>query len=291
VSLSRGPAGAAARIDRAFLRLSSGQIHYRTAGAGLDPSGASGRVPLYMAHAGPGSSRGLSAMIGELGRDRWVLAPDMPGNGDSDPPATARTSLAYYVQCAVGTLDALGIAQVDFYGQHTGAHIGCELALAHPSRVRRLVLDGLALFDPALTAQMAAHYAPPIDPDDHGGHLSQVWTFVRDLSLHFPHFLRDPAHRLVRSPVPPPLVRHELAADVFRSLATYHLAYHAVFAHSPRERLPQLAHPTLVLGALEDPLSDYAAAVAEIIPGARLEMVSREQRHRPVAEFLDATLD
>jgi pimeloyl-ACP methyl ester carboxylesterase len=269
-------------IDRHFVRTASGRLaHHRAAG-----SACPGEPPLLLAHAGPGSSAGLVPLIAQLATTCRVIAPDMPGNGDSEPLATAAPTLADYVDHLVELLDALDIAQVDFCGQHTGAHIGCELALRHPGRVRRLMLDGIALFEPALLADMQARYAPPLVPDDHGGHLAWAWQFVGDLFLHFPYYLRDPAHRLAHSPVPPAAARQALVTDILKAWPSWHLAYGAVYAHPTAERLALLRHPTLLMAAEGDPLAVYLDAAAALVPGARKTRVPRSDRARAILAFI-----
>ncbi len=151
------------RPQRAFIETPFGRVHYRSASP-ANPG--SGRTPLYMAHAGPGCSRGLESLIADLGSTRDVVAPDMLGNGDSDPRSVASTDIAYYAENVVQILDALGLETVDVYG---GAQIAIELAIAHPGRVRRLVLDGAPLFLDALRADLFANYAPAISIDEYGG--------------------------------------------------------------------------------------------------------------------------
>lgn len=269
-------------VDRHFLRLADDRLlHYRAAGA-VNPD----EPPLILAHAGPGSSLGLVPLIKQLAAQRRVIAPDMPGNGDSEPLPMAEPRMVDYVDQMVEMLDLLGIAQVDFCGQHTGAHIGCELALRHPARVRRLMLDGLALFEPALLAQMVADYAPPIKPDEFGGHLAWAWHFVEGLFLHFPYNLRDPAHRLHVSPVPPAAARQALVVDLLKALPSYHIAYQAVYAHPTAERLPLLRHPTLLLAAEGDPLGVYLDAAAALVPGSEKARMAREERAGVMLGFL-----
>jgi pimeloyl-ACP methyl ester carboxylesterase len=271
-------------IDRHFLRLADGRLaHYRAAGEARP-----GELPLLLAHAGPGSSAGLVPLIHELAATRRVLAPDMPGNGDSEPLPMPQPQLADYVDQMVELLDLLGMAQVDFCGQHSGAHIGCELALRHPTRVRRLVLDGLGVFPPALQAQMLAHYAPAVQPDEFGGHLAWAWQFVGEMFVHFPHFLRDSAHRLHHSAMPPAAARHALVVDVLKALPSYHLAYRAVFAHDCAARLPLLGHPTLLMAAQGDPLIDYLDAAAALLPSSAVARVCRQERAAAVLGFLAA---
>jgi pimeloyl-ACP methyl ester carboxylesterase len=121
-------------------------------------------------------------LLPPLARQRFAFAPDMLGNGDSAPPASETVEMQYYVDCAVRIMDTLGIDKVDFYGAHTGAQIGCQLAVTYPQRVRRLVLDGIPLFAEDFRQRLLANYAPKVTPDDHGGHLSWAWNFVRRFS-------------------------------------------------------------------------------------------------------------
>lgn len=290
-------------IDRRFVRIATGLVHMRSVGEllgareSLEESrressnapgwpravgtslaaaahGAEGdtAIPLFIAHSSPGSSLGLVPMLDSLGASRAVLAADRLGSGDSDAHAVAEPGIGDFADDTAALLDALHISRVDFYGQHTGAQIGIELALRHPSRVRRLVLDGVALFPADLLALMKLHYAPPMVPAVHGGHLAWAWNFVRELAIHFPHFMQDPAHRLHDRSVPPPEVLQRMVVDLLKALPTYHLAYRAAFAHPVAERLALVRHETLVMATVGDPLERYLDSAAEIVgqgPGLR----------------------
>lgn len=274
----------APQVNRRFVRLPAGQVHCREAGE----ASAGGHLPLWMAHAGPGGAGTLLPLITDLAHDRYTIAPDLLGNGDSDPPPIPAPDLDFYVETAVNLMDTLGLAQVDFYGQHTGAHLGCELAIRHPSRVRRLILDGIALFPPDLKAQMVAHYAPPLTPDAHGGHLLWAWQFVRELTVHFPHFLRDPAHRLHQSAVMSPAATQALVLELLKSLPTWHLAYQAVFQHPLETRLPLIAVPTLIMCTNTDPLCTYLDAASTLLPTATKRLVATAGRADTIRQFLAA---
>jgi hypothetical protein len=153
--------------------------------------------------------------------------------------------------------------------------------------VRRLVLDGAPLFPPELKADLLARYAPAIQPDEYGGHLAWAWGFVRDLTLHFPYYLTDPAHRLNTSPIPPVEVRQALVVDLLKALPTYHLAYRAAFSHDTAARLSELKVLTLLLGAETDPLVAYLEAAAALAPGARHLRLAREAKAAAIAAFLE----
>jgi pimeloyl-ACP methyl ester carboxylesterase len=272
-----------ARIDRHFVRLAAGQVHYRSAGAARP----GGPPPLYVAHASPGSSLGLVGMAAHIGGDRLVIAPDMLGNGDSDPPDREPSSLDFYVDCAVELLDRLELDRIDFYGCHTGAQIGLELAIRHPDRVRRLVLDGAPLFSEDLKRELLAHYAPRVAPDAFGGQFAWAWNFVRDQMWHFPYFMRDPEHRMLHSLVPPPDALHLGVVDVLKALDTYHLAYRAAFTHEVGVRAPLIRTPTLVMATETDPLGVYVEDLTALIPGAVCARVPRDRRIATVRQFID----
>jgi pimeloyl-ACP methyl ester carboxylesterase len=268
-------------IDRAFLRVAGGLIHYRHTAGG--PS----RVPLILAHGGPGSSLSLLPLISDLGTDRVVAAPDMMGNGASDPPPSVPTTIEFYAEGLIAVMDHLGLDQVDLYGHHTGAQVITELAIAHPDRVRRLALDGVALFDEAERAEFLSLYAPPITPEADGRHLAWVWDFIRQTTQHFPHYKRDDAHRIEGGVVLAPEIVTARAAEVLQVWSTYHLAYHAAFTHKFAERLTRIPAPTLVLEVARDPLARYAAEAARLIPDAHIAAIAAPGRAQALRAFLD----
>ena len=227
-------------------------------------------------------------MIEQLATTRCVFAPDTPGFGDSEPLGLDAPTIADYADAIARFLDRIGLEQIDFYGQHTGAQIGCELALRHPARVRRLALDGLLLIDDTTRYLFLERYAPPVSPDDHGGHLLWAWNFVRELSVHFPHFLRDPEHRLHEAALPSAPVLQSMLLDLLKALPTYHLAYRAAFSHALAARLPLLRHPTLILACQGDPLTRYAQDAHQEVPAAVLVRTTRQGRALALQGFLDS---
>ncbi len=271
------------QIERAFLRTPHGLIHYRYT---LPPTEAR-KAPLVMAHGGPGSSAGLMPLIADLGTDRMVVAPDMMGNGESDPPP-GPTTIDFYAEGVIAVLDHLGLETVDFYGHHTGAQVITELAIAQPRRPRRLVLDGVALFPPEQRVEFLDRYAPGITPDAQGRHLAWLWDFMGQITQHFPHYLQDEAHRIEGGAPMPPGVLTDRMAEVLKVWPTYHLSYQAAFQHDFAARLPLLSALTLVLAVERDPLSRYAPEAAALIRGAILSATDRQRRAQAIRDFLDA---
>lgn len=234
-------------IDRAFVRLPGGLVHLRHV------EGDS--RPLLLLHASPGSSRGLeglmTALAGQGGAPR-LIAPDMPGNGDSADLAPEAPDLRWYADALAALLDAMGLETVDIYGSHTGARLACEMGAVHPGRVGRIVFDGIGEYSDEMKAVLLRDYAPVMQPDDYGRQLLWAFNFVRDQALHFPHFMRDPEHRLMTRAVPDAAALHGSVLEVLKGLTSYHKAYRAAFAYRTTERLPLVKAPSLLLQAAND---------------------------------------
>jgi len=154
------------RIKRAFLDTEDGQIHYRMGGEGK---------PLLLLHMNPRSSdefRELMPMFAQQGRQ--VIAMDLMGFGDSDKPPRLY-SVADYAKTAIALLDELGIKQTDILGNHTGAFVSGEIAVAYPDRVKKLILCNVAGFSEAGKAELMRRFKEGfvIQPD--GSHLMERW--------------------------------------------------------------------------------------------------------------------
>lgn len=107
-------------------------LHYEREGSGY---------PLLLLHGGGLSSASHRALRSELARYFEVIAPDSRGHGKSpdDPEPMNYRVMALDV---VALLDRLNIPTAHVVGFSDGAVIGLELAIAHPSRVGRLIALG-----------------------------------------------------------------------------------------------------------------------------------------------------
>ncbi|HEX6468380.1 MAG TPA: alpha/beta hydrolase [Streptosporangiaceae bacterium] len=81
----------------------------------------------------------LTPLTGWLAQRRRVLVFDNRGAGRTDRPDRPY-SIPRMALDTVGLMDALAIEQADVLGISMGGRIALELVLAHPSRVRRLIL-------------------------------------------------------------------------------------------------------------------------------------------------------
>ena len=175
-------------VTRGFVQTSHGQVHYRTAGDG---------PPLLILHPNTYSSGLFAEVVPLLGARFTVFALDRLGHGMSDPiPESFRFIQEHdqtgdkgptypydeFVDVVVDVLDALGIERTNIVGQHTGAHLGLEMAVLHPERVEKLVLVSSTDWEDeekrveVWKGVKVAHRSPNMD----GSHLMEEWRGKRD---------------------------------------------------------------------------------------------------------------
>ncbi|MEO0411149.1 MAG: alpha/beta fold hydrolase [Pseudomonadota bacterium] len=245
-------------IDRHFLRLEHGLVHYREAG---DPAAP----PLLMLHASPASSKSQEPLMLALADRYCVYAPDTPGNGESDALALESPTLVDYARTMDAFCAGLGLEEVALYGTHTGAHIGIEWAATSPYRLSAMILDGVALLSPDMRQEFLDHYAPPKQPEPDGSQFHWAWHFMRDQMIFFPHYQKDLDH-LRPGGTFDARILHTLTLDVLKALETYHLPYEAVFRQDPIAMAEKTNIKTLVLTSDDGPIETGMEPLIAALP-------------------------
>ena len=130
-------------------------------------SGGAGAPVLLIHGSGPGVSAWANwrLVMPALAQHARVIAPDMVGFGYTERPQGFVYNMDAWVRQAVGLLDALGIERTDLVGNSFGGGLSLALAIAHPERVRRLVLMGSAGVSFPLTEGLDAvwGYTPSVE--------------------------------------------------------------------------------------------------------------------------------
>lgn len=187
------------------------------------------------------------------------------GHEDSDLGPLGDLSIATFARDALALLDHLGIAAVTAGGISLGAGIALRLAAYHPDRVDRLILARPAWIDrPAMAGQEGYVEA---------GRALELYGATEGLA----RFRASALFQGVEAASP----------DNAKSLLGYFARPRPETTTALLARLPKdwpgvpasmiegLGQPTLVIGNGEDvvhPL-DYARALAELIPAARLAVI------------------
>lgn len=238
-------------IRRAFADLRDGQVHYAQCGA-VDAE------PVLLLHQTPRSWAEYRDVLPQLGARHRAIALDTPGFGESQPLAGEPT-IERWAAAAVGVLDALGIAQVDLVGHHTGGVIAIEIAAGWPRRVGRMVLSSTPWVDAALRAERARR--PPIDevePQPDGSHLAALWQ-----------------RRQAFYPPGRPDLLHAFVLDAMKVGDRLEQGHRAVAAYRMEDRLPRVTHPVRVLRAGADPFAaPHAHALAARLADAHVHEIA-----------------
>jgi pimeloyl-ACP methyl ester carboxylesterase len=179
---------------------------------------------------------------------RRVVAFDNRGHGESgkphDPAAYGTPTMA---EDARRLLDRLGIGRTDVIGYSMGARIAAFFALAHPGRVRRVVLSGLG-------EGLVKGVGPP----------QEIAAALRAPSLDHVEGERGRMFRAFADQTGSD--REALAACIVASRQTL----------SPAE-LARLSVPVLVAVGSDDDVAGSPRALAALIPGAEaFEIVGRD---------------
>ena len=127
-------------------------LHFTESGAG---------EPLVLLHGNGEDSTYFEHQVGFLARRFHVFALDTRGHGRS-PRGTAPFTLDQFACDLACFLDARGIGAAHLLGFSDGANVALLFAMAHPSRVKSLVLNGGNLYPAGLEPEVRAEDAEAV---------------------------------------------------------------------------------------------------------------------------------
>ena len=244
-----------------YVDLVHGQVRVRT--MGVDRG-----VPLLMLHDVPGGSASLLPDAAVMARDRLVIAPDLPGLGESHP--LPYPSLGSYVTALVELLDHLGVRAVDVFAAGLSGCFAVALAARETTLVRRVALDGLPMVRSRDHKLYARHYCPPLVPDRHGAYLQHAWQQLRGQEASWPWFDRSAAAARRHDPDLDPHRLQSLLVDVLRQLPSYGDAARAALEGAVREILGGVRQPVLLFVDGADVLYAGTRRAARRLKSARV---------------------
>lgn len=217
------------------------------------------RTPIICLHHSGGSGRHFAPMLRELGHDRSVYAPDLPGHGTSDN-ITSRFSVADLAAAVGDFLDGLRVRSVDVFGYQLGALIAAELAIARPQQIRRVMMWGVPAYSMQEKSALPLRQ-PALGSREDGSDVLEEWQ------------------RLLarRNPEASTVALAEEFGDRLRTSASAAKAATAALEYPVGERLPLVKQPTLVM-RLKDEFWDHAPRTrASLANGTMLELPEHGQ--------------
>lgn len=143
--LAASPADASDQTHYRTVEVDGLSIFYREAGRPDAPA-------ILLLHGFPSSSRMYEPLFSRLSAQFHLVAPDYPGFGHSDAPTTTQFTYTFdHVAAVIGKLtEALDLRSYVLYMQDYGGPVGFRLAIAHPERVRALVIQNAVAHEDGL---------------------------------------------------------------------------------------------------------------------------------------------
>ena len=238
--------------------------------------------PLLLVHGFTGSKENWLPVMGALARHYRVIAPDLPGWGESERQADAQYGFAEQVEHLAAFIpEVVGPGQVRLVGHSMGGGIAALLAARHPSLIERLVLLDAA------GVEFDNEFARRVLAGEHPFAVQDRASLQRWLELVFddPPWVPWPASRA--------LVLRRLRDDAFERAVLARLS-DPVLGAMPGEEARGLKMPVLLLWCRDDRVIDIGAqaAYAERIPHAQQRLLDG-CNHMPMMEqprAMNATL-
>ncbi len=212
-----------------------------------------------------------------MARRRRAIALDLPGFGDSDMPRE-KITVSGYADCVEEVCRQLGLGEVDVVGNSLGGFVAAELALTRPGRVRRLVLVDAAGISSADLRRF------PVRTLMRVAILQASWEAGQRAMLVRPRLRHLGFRAVVRHPT-------RLALDLIAHQANgpgepgFALAMDALLDYDLRDRLGEIACPTLIVQGEQDMLVPVADAweFRRVIPRSRVRILP-DTGHVPMLE-------
>jgi pimeloyl-ACP methyl ester carboxylesterase len=240
---------------------------------------------ILLIHGIAGDSRTWLEVMKRLSKRYRVLAPDLPGHGESEKPR-GDYSLGAHACFLRDLLGALGIGRATMVGHSLGGGIAMQLSYQHPDLCERMVLvasGGLGRDVNTLLRVLSLPGAEVVLP-------LLVPSFVLERGNALGSWMSDHGIRAPR--LAEMWQAYSSLAEVERRKAFIRELRSVVDYDgqvvSARDRLYLSKHPTMILWGDRDPIIPVAHAHAahEAIQGSRLEIFAGAQ-HFPHAEYPD----
>jgi pimeloyl-ACP methyl ester carboxylesterase len=236
---------------RKQLTIGSVDLAYNDEGAGAPP--------LLLLHGYTGAASDFADVTPPLAASRRVVAYDQRGHGDSTNTGDAATYTFHQLtDDLTGFVDALDLAPIDLLGHSMGGIIAMRYVLAHPERVRSLVLMDTAA---APAGAMPKQIRDGLVSLAHDEGMPAVFAVIKEF-LTNAGMAEALIERMRRK-------FERLDPEAFGALAEGLETYASLI-----ERLPEISCPTTVIvGELDAGLRASADVLALSIEGAHLAVI------------------
>lgn len=220
---------------------------------GYAEAGSGDATPIVFLH-GVGSDKSVwHPQLDHFGLTRRTIALDYPGYGDSDP-APEGTTRDNYAAAILSAMHELGIDRAHICGLSLGGVVAIAMHHAHATRCASLILadtfavhpEGRAIYERSLAGSQS-----------------------------LPAMAEARVDVLIAQPADPE-VRREVVETMSRiDPAAYRIGAEAVWLADQRDRVQQIAVPTLVIVGDRDLVTppELSNELVDLIPDARMQVI------------------
>jgi pimeloyl-ACP methyl ester carboxylesterase len=247
--------------------------------------------PVVLVHDWLASRLAWDDVLLPLARHFHVIAPDLPGFGESEKPVPGRYGYDFdaFSESMVDLAAALGLVRMSLCGHGLGGAIALTLAAEHPHLVEKMVLVSPQIYPlrPGILATVAG--IPVVGP--------LVFKQLLGRTLFRNHFLRQGRS----SATGKPSQRLDLFFDLFDAPAAREAAYATMRAtldtRAVTARVPRVTTPTLVVSGRANRTGavEHGRRLARELGGSRFEVLDcgpspAEERPEAFAQTVTAFL-
>lgn len=251
--------------DKQHIQLSGGgELSFITAGVISDP-------PILLLHGFPSSARTFREIIPVLSKTARVIAPDLPGFGESD--VLPSPSFASFAEAVSELLDHLSVGPRYIYLHDFGTPVGLRIAMNASEQVLGLIVQNANAHQTGMGPQWAATKAYWADPTPENeaeatGHLTfegtrdqYVANVPEDVAARIPAKSWEEDWRVMQIPG-----RMETQRALIADYGNYVARFDAIAAY-----LAQWQPPALMIWGRHDTFFDLAETLSWMRALPRME--------------------
>ena len=262
-------------------------IFYRKAGKASNPS-------VVLLHGIPTASHGFRRLIPALSDSYHVVAPDMPGFGNSDKPDPEAfpytfDHLASYME---RFLFSIGQRKFSLVTNCLGINIGLRILAGHPDWIESLIVINGSIHENGFAPDVLEDFRSISNPDDGNGHpkpFSRILTAEGIESFYYDgvrnrELISPDSINLDKAQLAHPYARRivgDLLADQMNNFAALSRL---------REQFKVRRPPTMVIFGGSDPLftQDAPALFRDQVP--RVDVIRLDTGHYPIEEHFETVV-
>jgi 2-hydroxy-6-oxonona-2,4-dienedioate hydrolase len=224
-------------------------------------SGTSDKPPLLLLHGVGGHAEAYVRNLKSHSEHFWTWAIDMIGHGWTDKPANDR-EISHYVDHVLRVLDTLKIDKASISGESLGGWVASRLAIDHPDRIDRLVLNtaGGSQADPVVMEKLKSLSMRAVEEPSWEFIKARVEWLMADKSKAYDDLVAT-RQAIYQQPAMVEAQRHNMVLQDMETRQRNMLR---------ADDYGRIKAPTLVVWTSDDPTADVSEGrrIATMIPGA-----------------------